>query len=70
MAHYRKSVALHEIALGYQKIESKNYVVARIRLFAKFGGPIYLVIVGESLESSIARFIRVFVSKISFTPAR
>jgi hypothetical protein len=53
-----KSNALHELGLGYQRINKKTYVVARIRLFARQGGPVYFVIVGESLESPLARVKR------------
>lgn len=70
MARYPKSDSLHEISLGYQRFGSATYVVAKVRLFAKYSGPIYFVIVGKSLESFIARFTRVLASKISLTPAR
>ncbi|MEY9359594.1 hypothetical protein ABH994_002315 [Bradyrhizobium yuanmingense] len=53
------SSALHELALGYQRINGAVYVVARIRLFASNGGPFYLVVVGESLETRTARAIRI-----------
>jgi hypothetical protein len=64
------SVALHELGLGYQRAHGKNYVVATVRLFASKGGPTYHVVVGESRESAVARFIRVFSSKISRMQAR
>jgi hypothetical protein len=54
---------LHAVALGYRKIKKTTYVVARIQLFASHGGPTYEVIVGPSLESSIARFRRVFQAR-------
>jgi hypothetical protein len=66
----RASEALHELALGYQRMKGKTYVVARVRLFAKFGGPTYSVIVGESLERPIARAKRVFSNRISRMLAR
>jgi hypothetical protein len=44
---------LHYLALGYQKIKAKVYVVAHIRLFAGYGAPTYTVMVGESLESRL-----------------
>jgi hypothetical protein len=59
------SIALHELGLGYQRANGKNYVIATVRLFASKGGPTYHVVVGESRESAIARFIRVFSSRIS-----
>jgi hypothetical protein len=58
------SKSLHEIGLGYQRANGKDYVVARIRLFASHMGPIYYVVVGESLESSIAKFKRIFLSRV------
>lgn len=61
----RSNGSLHSLALGYQKIKGTTYVVAHIQLFASHGGPTYAVIVGQSLESSIARFRRVFSSKIA-----
>ncbi|MGO4683868.1 hypothetical protein [Hyphomicrobium sp. 2TAF46] len=63
-----KSSSLHEIELGYQRSNGKTYVVSRIRLFARYGGPRYYVVVGESLETPIARARRVFSSKISRIP--
>jgi hypothetical protein len=63
-----KSNALHDLGLGYQRIGKKTYVVARIRLFATWGGPVYFVIVGESLESPIARLRRRLSRKISLMP--
>lgn len=65
-----KSTALHELAIGYQRGKQVTYVVARIQLFARHGGPRYYVVVGESRESSIARTRRVFSSRISRMPAR
>jgi hypothetical protein len=62
--------SLHELDLGYQRIEGATYVVAKIRLFANQGGPAYRVIVGSSLEAPIARFMRVLSSKISTMLAR
>lgn len=59
-----KSKALHELGLGYQRANNKNYVVAKICLFANHGGPIYHIVVGESLESAFARFKRVFSNRI------
>jgi hypothetical protein len=63
-----KSVAippntLHYLALGYQKIKEKTYVVAHVRLFANYGGPTYAVVVGESLESPRTRLKRIFFNK-------
>ncbi len=55
----RPSVALHELALGYQRINGTVYVVARIRLFASSGGPFYSVVVGDSLETPVARLARI-----------
>jgi hypothetical protein len=69
-AKSRHSTALHELALGYQRHKGKDYVVASIRLFADRGGPTYHVVVGESLESPIARFRRVLSNKISSMLAR
>ena len=57
--------ALHELGLGYQRHGGKDYVVARIRLFASNNGPTYYVVVGESLERPIAKFNRVLSSRIS-----
>lgn len=65
-----KSKALHELAIGYQRVNGTTYVVARVQLFAPHGGPRYYVVVGESLESSIARVRRVFSSRISRMLAR
>lgn len=59
------SQALHEVSLGYQKLGMRTYLVARVRLFARHGGPPYYVVVGESLESPIARLRRVVSNKIS-----
>lgn len=66
----RKSDALHEVGLGYQRINRKTYVVSTIRLFARHDGPTYHVVVGESLESPIARLKRVLANKVSRMPAR
>ncbi|XSC42109.1 hypothetical protein ACF1BQ_026550 [Bradyrhizobium sp. RDT10] len=57
--------ALHELGLGYQRANGKDYVVARIRLFAKNNGPTYYVVVGESREARIAKFRRVLNWKLS-----
>jgi hypothetical protein len=65
-----KSSALHSVSLGYQRHSGKTFVVASVRLFARYGAPIYRVVVGESAESSIARFTRVLASKISLMPSR
>jgi hypothetical protein len=56
---------LHHLSLGYQKIKTKTYVVAHIQLFASYGAPTYAVVVGESLESPMARFKRILSSKRS-----
>jgi hypothetical protein len=64
------SDALHELGLGYQRANGKNYVVAKIRLFAKQMGPIYYVVVGTSLETPMARAKRVFSRRISRMLAR
>ncbi len=62
----KPSTALHVLELGYQRIKGKTYVVARIRLFARYeNSPSYLAIVGESSEHPIARAKRVFSSRIS-----
>ena len=61
----KKSDHLHELGLGYQRANGIDYLVAKIRLFAKYGGPVYYVVVGESLESPIAKFKSSFSSKIS-----
>lgn len=61
---------LHAVALGYRKIKKTTYVVARIQLFASHNGPTYEVVVGPSLESSMARFRRVFSSKMARMLAR
>jgi hypothetical protein len=60
----KPSNTLHELGLGYQRANRKNYVVATIRLFANQKGPTYHVVVGESLESAISRFKRVLLSRI------
>lgn len=57
--------ALHEIGLGYRRVAGKDYVVARIRLFARHGGPVYYVVVGESLESRMAKLRRRFSKRSS-----
>jgi hypothetical protein len=59
------SDAIHELGLGYQRANGKDYVVAKIRLFAKQSGPIYYVVVGESLEGPIAKFKRSISRRIS-----
>ena len=64
------SKALHELALGYQRAQGKDYVVAKIRLFAGQPSPTYYVVVGEATKSAVAKFKRVLSSKISWTPAR
>jgi hypothetical protein len=66
----RRSTALHELGLGYQRANGKDYVVARVRLFAGHYGPTYYVVVGESLETPIAKFKRVFSRRISRMLAR
>jgi len=55
----RPSTSLHELGIGYQRINGTVYVVTRIRLFANSGGPFYSVVVGESLETPVARLARV-----------
>jgi hypothetical protein len=45
---------LHELGLGLHEKEGKLYLVARIRLFAFFGAPIYYVVVGTISESKRA----------------
>jgi hypothetical protein len=65
------SKALHELALGYQRARGKDYVVAKIRLFAnRPSSPTYYVVAGEATESAVAKFKRVLSSKISRTPVR
>jgi hypothetical protein len=64
------SEALHELGLGYQRANGKDYVVARVRLFAKQHGPIYYVVVGESLERPIAKFSRSLSRLVSKLVAR
>ena len=59
------SKAIHELGLGYQRANGKDYVVAKIRLFAKYSGPIYYVVVGESLEGQFTKFTRLFSRRIS-----
>lgn len=66
----RSPASLHSLALGYQKIEGTTYVVAHVQLFANYGGPTYAVVVGKSLESPIARFMRVLSSKTARMLAR
>jgi hypothetical protein len=58
------SDSLHELGLGYQRANGKDYVVAKVRLFAKQMGPVYYVVVGESLEGPLAKLKRVIASKI------
>jgi hypothetical protein len=60
-----KPSTLHRLTLGFQKISGKVFVVARIRLFASYGSPIYSVIVGESLDTPMARFKKVLSGRIS-----
>ncbi len=62
----QESKSLHDLALGYQRIDKRTFVVAKIRLFARHGGPVYYVVVGESLESGWTRFRRVFAKRISW----
>lgn len=57
------SKSLHEIGLGYQRANGKDYVVAKIRLFANHMGPIYYVVVGESLEDPTSKFKKVMLRK-------
>ncbi len=57
------SNALHELGLGYQRANGKDYVVATIRLFASQKGPTYHVVVGESLESATSKFKRVLFNR-------
>lgn len=64
------SAALHQLGLSYQRANGKDYVVATIQLFSNKSGPTYHVVVGESRESAIARFVRVFSNRISRTHAR
>jgi len=58
------SDALHEIFLGYQRMAGRVNLVAKIRLFARYSGATYYVVVGESLESPIRRWGRVIAAKI------
>jgi hypothetical protein len=67
---YPSSKSLHDIALGYQRLNGSTYVVTKVRLFASYGGPIYLIIVGKSLESPIARLKRVLSNRISMMRPR
>jgi hypothetical protein len=64
------STALHELGLGFQRNKGKTYVVAKIRLFANHGGPVYYAVVGESLQTPIARCRTVLSSRISRMLAR
>jgi hypothetical protein len=57
------SNAAHMLALGYQRANGKDYVVAKIRLFAKQSGPIYYVVVGESLERTTSKYERSFARR-------
>jgi hypothetical protein len=57
------SNALHELGLGYQRANGKEYLVATIRLFANHKGPTYHVIVGESLEPASSKFKRVLFNR-------
>ena len=61
----RKSQALHELELGFQRANGVSYVVARIRLFARYNGPQYHVVVGESLETRMSIARRVLWNKVS-----
>jgi hypothetical protein len=65
-----RSTALHTIGLGYQRHNSKTYVVASIRLFARYGSPMYRVVVGESIETLVARAKRILSGKITRILAR
>jgi hypothetical protein len=60
-----RSKELHVVELGYQRHNSITYVVASIRLFASYDGPVYRVVVGESLETGAARAKRIFSNRIS-----
>jgi hypothetical protein len=60
-----QSKALHELGLGYQRANGKDYVVATIRLFANRNGPTYYIVVGQSLETAFAKFRRILANKIS-----
>lgn len=61
----KKSKNFHEVSLGYKRHDKHIYVVCKIRLFAFQNCPTYYVVVGESLESLIARLRRVFSNRIS-----
>jgi hypothetical protein len=65
-----ESAALHEISLGRQRAHGKTYIVARIRLLACHGGPIYYAVVGEALSSRIAILRSTFWCKVSSMLAR
>ena len=69
LARAPPSEYLHELGLGYWRANGKDYVVAKVRLFAKQMGPIYYVVVGESLETRMAKFSRIVFRK-SFKRAR
>ena len=70
LARNPTSNALHEIGLGYQRVNGKDYVVAKIRLFANHMGPIYYVVVGESLENSVAKLKRVLSRRLRLSAVR
>jgi hypothetical protein len=57
--------ALHRLSIGYLRGAGKDFVAVQVRLLAKYGAPTYVAIVGESLESPIAKFRRVFSNRIS-----
>lgn len=58
------STALHELRIGYQRANRKDYLVASIRLFARQSGPTYYVVVGEALEGGLKKLARVSVWNI------
>lgn len=60
-----RSSALHTVSLGYQRHDDKTFVVASVRLFASYESPVYRIVVGELLESPIARAKRVLLNRIS-----
>jgi hypothetical protein len=60
-----RSPDLHTIGLGYQRHMDKTFVVASVRLFASYDSPVYRVVVGESLETVMARTIRLCLANIS-----
>lgn len=69
-APHSGSDTLHMLELGYQRIAKETFVVARITLFPRHGGPTYTVYVGASLESPMARLRRVFSSRIALMLCR